>query len=89
MLLDLRVSADRAAWPPPHTGGKPGLFQQPRRNPERDGLSAGGRWIRTIDPAVKKRPREGDANPFDSPREEAGFKRLIALRGLVPIAASK
>src|SRR6516225_5635500 len=47
MLLDLCVSADRAVWHPPHTGGKPGLFQEPRRNPERDGLSAGEDWIRT------------------------------------------
>ena len=28
MLLDLHVSADRAVWHPPHTGGKPGLFQK-------------------------------------------------------------
>src|SRR6516165_10601863 len=52
MLLDLRVSADRAVWHPPHTGGKPGLFQEPRRNPERDGLSAGAGWIRTFSSAV-------------------------------------
>src|SRR6516225_1714280 len=54
MLLDLRVSADRAVWHPPHTGGKPRLFQEPRRNPERDGLSAGGRWIRTSGSAPDK-----------------------------------
>ena len=28
VFLDLRVSADRAVWHPPHTGGKPGLFQK-------------------------------------------------------------
>jgi hypothetical protein len=30
VFLDLRVSADRAVWHPPHTGGKPGLFQKTR-----------------------------------------------------------
>src|SRR6516164_9496132 len=54
MLLDLRVSADRAVWHPPHAGGKPGLFQERRRNLERDGLSAGGNRIRTIGPARVK-----------------------------------
>jgi hypothetical protein len=64
-----------------------------RRRCESIRLAAGGSRTQTsdrsIDPAVKERPREGDANPSDSPREEAGLKPLIALRGLVPIAASK
>ena len=42
-----RVSADPVARHSPQTGGKPGLCHERRRNPERDGLSAGGRWIRT------------------------------------------
>jgi len=53
MLLDLRVSADRAVWHPPHTGGKPRLFQERRRNPERDGLAAGGKRIRTVGSAMR------------------------------------
>jgi hypothetical protein len=51
MLLDLCVSADRAVWHPSHTGAKPGLFRERRRNLERDGLFAGGEWIRTISSA--------------------------------------
>jgi hypothetical protein len=54
MLPDLRVSAHRAVWPPPDTSGKPGLIQEPRRNAERDGLSAGGSWIRTLGSAPKQ-----------------------------------
>src|ERR1700757_1537985 len=38
----LPVSADRAARHRPQTGGKRGLCQERGRNPERDGLSAGG-----------------------------------------------
>src|SRR6516164_7000114 len=54
MLLDMCVSADRAAWPPSPHWRKTQAFQQPRRNPERDGLSAGGDRIRTIGPALAK-----------------------------------
>ena len=71
MLLDPRVSADRAVWHPPHTGGKPGLFQEPRRNPERDGLSAGGRWIRTSSTAA----REPIATAFRPPAADRNLAR--------------
>ena len=47
----LHVSADRAAQHSPQTGGKPGLCHERRRNTERDGLSAGGKRIRTISTA--------------------------------------
>src|SRR5262249_51028609 len=51
----LRVSADVATRHGPQAGGKSGLFQERRRNPERDGLSAGGRWIRTCSTALRGR----------------------------------
>jgi hypothetical protein len=93
MLLDLRVSADRAVWHPPHTGGKPGLFQEPRRNPERDGLSAGGRWIRTSSTAVRE-PRifrrtqvdHSDIRTAPEGGHQARLRRLAA--GVVGSAAA-
>ena len=34
----------------------PGFSHGPRRNPERDGLSAGGNWIRTTGPGMRVTP---------------------------------
>jgi len=41
------VSADRAACPAPHTRRKSQASRRSDANSARDGLSAGGRWIRT------------------------------------------
>ena len=45
------VSAGCAAWPDRARRGNCRLFDTGRRNPARGGLSAGGRWIRTISSA--------------------------------------
>jgi len=55
----LRVSADCTAWPRRHTGAKPGLFQERRRNLERDGLFAGAEWIRTSSTATDRQRFRG------------------------------
>jgi hypothetical protein len=44
----LRVSADPVAKPAAQTRGESGVLDVRKRLRERDGLSAGGRWIRTI-----------------------------------------
>src|SRR6516164_7134230 len=48
----LRVSADAAAPHGRQNGRKPTFFLGQRRNPERDGLSAGGNWIRNSSSAL-------------------------------------
>ena len=55
----LRVSADLVVKPAAHTRAEAGVLDARTRIRERDRLSAGGRWIRTIGP---RRSRRGHQN---------------------------
>src|SRR5215510_8566207 len=69
----MSVSADHATCPGPDSRGKSLASCPGGRNPERDGLSAGGRWIRTIGSASW---RAHEVRP-DSLPEEAGFEPSV------------
>jgi hypothetical protein len=49
----LRVSADPVAKPAAHPARKAGVLDFRNRMRERDGLSAGGSWIRTLGPPLR------------------------------------
>src|SRR5271165_516364 len=50
----LRVSADPVAKPAADTRAEAGVLDLRKRMRARDGLSAGGRWIRTIGPCRER-----------------------------------
>ena len=70
------VSGDCAACHGPHTRGKRPGFDLGRPTPVRDGLSAGGRGIRTLGPA-KSSAKVIDPRPRDLQALKPGLRNEI------------
>jgi hypothetical protein len=79
----LRVSADWSPSQPRTPARKAELVDLRRRMRERDGLAVGGRWIRTIGPALHThrfgppscRPRDSPVRQTEITRSRPGTKR--------------